>query len=342
MKKILLIITSILTLLIISLLLIQKTKPVPEKELPGKIRVATGTSTADIPFIAAIETGEFKRQGIEVETDTSFGTSGFKNIGALIDDKVDIAPAGTYPFVYKSLTEVGFPDNNIIIFATYLTSYYGIKVLVLKKSGIEKGEYIEGKRIALAVNTQIKYYIDSLLVNYKILPDEVTIVDTPLGSEIDTFINDTADVVVTIEPFITNILTQFGEKVEVLEVDRVIRSNMNFLTTIGYAKNNRDKLIAFLKAIDKSCEFLESKSPESLKFFSDFFSIEEEVALKIVDETKLGLLLDQLLLISMENEARWIIRQEGLSGKSVPNYLPYIYSDILSEVKPEAVTIIVE
>jgi len=52
------------------------------------------------------------------------------------------------------------------------------------------------------------------------------------------------------------------------------------------------------------------------------------------------LLLDQTMLISLEDIARWAIK-EGLTGKNeVPNYLNFIYINTLEAIKPIAVTII--
>jgi hypothetical protein len=46
------------------------------------------------------------------------------------------------------------------------------------------------------------------------------------------------------------------------------------------------------------------------------------------------------LLITLEDEARWAIKNNLTSATEVPNYLDYIYFDALDEVKPEAVGII--
>jgi len=341
MKQIMAFAISIIIVILLIGIFLHNPKRLPTKKLSGKIKIAANKNIGYIPIHAAIERGEFKKYGIDVEIDHS-GYSGFNQIEALVKGNVHIALSGTYAFVYKSVTEKEFLNNDLGIFATYGTGYYVIKVLVKKKSGIMKGVDLKGKRIAVDVDTQLMFFLDSLLTNYRILASEVTIVDTPIKASVDAFKNDKADAVVTIEPFVTNILNHFSDEVAVLDVDRVFRGNMNFITSKTYAGNNHDKLIAFLKAVDNVSKFLESKSPESLKYISKFISGTDEIALKIIDETEFGLALDQLLLITMENEARWLIKQKGLTGKSVPNYLNNIYPDVLREVKPESVTVIME
>jgi hypothetical protein len=49
--------------------------------------------------------------------------------------------------------------------------------------------------------------------------------------------------------------------------------------------------------------------------------------------------LDQFTLISLEDQARWAIRNRLTDAEKVPNYLDYIYPGVLKAVKPEAVKI---
>lgn len=51
-------------------------------------------------------------------------------------------------------------------------------------------------------------------------------------------------------------------------------------------------------------------------------------------------MLDQTILMSLEDEARWAMREGLTDKKEPPNYLDFIYVDALEQVKPETVTII--
>ena len=50
--------------------------------------------------------------------------------------------------------------------------------------------------------------------------------------------------------------------------------------------------------------------------------------------------LEQQLLLTLEDEARWTISEGLADKKEVPNYLDFIYLEGLEAVKPEAVTIL--
>jgi len=53
-----------------------------------------------------------------------------------------------------------------------------------------------------------------------------------------------------------------------------------------------------------------------------------------------ALSLDQALVLAMEDEARWIIKNNVTTEKKVPDFVNYIYVDGLRAVKPDAVNII--
>ena len=58
------------------------------------------------------------------------------------------------------------------------------------------------------------------------------------------------------------------------------------------------------------------------------------------DDYVFGLVLEQSLLISMEDQARWAVSNKITDRTAVPNYLGFIHQDALKMVKPDALGII--
>ena len=50
--------------------------------------------------------------------------------------------------------------------------------------------------------------------------------------------------------------------------------------------------------------------------------------------------LEQSLLSTLEEAARWALKGGLVDGREVPNYLDYIFPDALAQVEPRSVTII--
>jgi NitT/TauT family transport system substrate-binding protein len=68
------------------------------------------------------------------------------------------------------------------------------------------------------------------------------------------------------------------------------------------------------------------------------------VSLESLDELwptyRFNIALNQSLLLALEDETRWAIKNELTARTDVPNYLNYVYLDGLRAVKPESVTVI--
>jgi hypothetical protein len=56
-------------------------------------------------------------------------------------------------------------------------------------------------------------------------------------------------------------------------------------------------------------------------------------------EPRFSLSLDQSLVVAMEDEAQWMIKNNLTRQKTVPEFLNFIYEDALKEIKPDAIII---
>ncbi|MGO9614513.1 MAG: nitrate ABC transporter substrate-binding protein, partial [Dissulfurispiraceae bacterium] len=50
--------------------------------------------------------------------------------------------------------------------------------------------------------------------------------------------------------------------------------------------------------------------------------------------------LDQALLVDLEDQTRWVLKNNLAKRSDMPNYLDFIYVDGLQAVKPEAVRLV--
>ena len=55
---------------------------------------------------------------------------------------------------------------------------------------------------------------------------------------------------------------------------------------------------------------------------------------------RFNVMLDQSLLLALEDELRWAIRNTLVDGVDMPNYLNHVSLDALKAVSPAAVTVI--
>jgi len=120
----------------------------------------------------------------------------------------------------------------------------------------------------------------------------------------------------------------------------IYREDFYFVANKNLVKNSPKTLKTFLKAIAKGQKFILENEEESINLVSQRLKLDKELTALIWGEFKFQLMLDQTILMSLEDEARWAMREGLTDKKEVPNYLDFIYVDALEQVKPETVTII--
>ena len=109
-----------------------------------------------------------------------------------------------------------------------------------------------------------------------------------------------------------------------------------------FARDNPGVVKRFIKAIDRANTFLRENEGESQTIVAEALNLDKEAVVRGWKEGKFTLFLDQALIVSLEDQARWAIKNKLTDATKVPNYLNYIYFDALEAVKPKSMTIIRE
>ena len=108
-----------------------------------------------------------------------------------------------------------------------------------------------------------------------------------------------------------------------------------------FAEENPEALKRFLKAIDRATDFIKKNKAKSQEIVAERLGLDQEVMTVLWDDFVFDISLEQSLIVTLEDEARWAINSKLTDTTQMPNYLDYIYLDAMNEVKPEAMGIIV-
>ena len=96
----------------------------------------------------------------------------------------------------------------------------------------------------------------------------------------------------------------------------------------------------FLKSLAQAEEYLIRHPAEAKAIVQKRLNLNTAYIETVWSQNQFSLSLDQSLIATMEDEARWMIQNDLTTEKQVPDFLNYIYEDGLKAVKPEAVNII--
>lgn len=127
-----------------------------------------------------------------------------------------------------------------------------------------------------------------------------------------------------------------------------IRDDFIVFATFVYSYNDSKVLGRKDQGVSKPEDLKGKKLGITAKTSTHFFAhiylaehgMEENAAASIWDDYVFKLSLEQSLLTTLEDQARWTIKNGFTEKTKVPNYLGYLYLDALKGIGPEAVTII--
>ncbi len=169
---------------------------------------------------------------------------------------------------------------------------------------------------------------------------DVEIVNMKPGEMVEAIVNGDVDAIYAWEPNVLNAAKKLGDNAIILPSDMGYIATFNLVTMNGYIENNPELIRNVIKALVKAEEFASNNREVSIDIIASRLETDREDIDKLWDGYRFKISLSQSLIITLEDVARWSMRNNFTDKTEVPNYLDYIYLDALEDVKPEAVGII--
>ncbi len=276
--------------------------------------------------------GYFEEEGIDL-TIKQFG-SGKASFEAMLRDEVEISAVADTPIMLES-----FKREDYYIIAGMYTSFDD-KIIARKDKGISSIADLQGKRVGLTKGTNAQFVLDLFLIHEGISPSEVEVVDIKPLNLPSALENGEVDAISAWEPipFEAEQLLP-GKTIKFLN-EQVYRKIFYFAVKKEFLRNHPETIKRFLKVIDRANTFIRKNEDESQDIVVRELKLDKEAVELGWQQGEFTLFLDQALIMSLEDQARWAVKNNLTEATEVPNYLDYIYMDALEEVNPEAITII--
>ena len=309
----------------------------PEKYTGPVEKLTLGVETSLLPAAVwvAENKGFFQEEGLDL-TIKGFD-SGRLSLLAMLkgDEGIDMSAAAPTPIVFSS-----FDRQDFSIFATFAYAYEDIKVIARKDKGINTAADLKGKKIGTPMGTTGQFFTETFLIYNAVSPGDVELVDLAPSDLPPALNKGEVDAIVIWEPHGSNARELLGDKAIRLPSSDVYRTTFNFLVMKDFAEENPEVLKKFLRAIDKATIFVKNNKKESQNVITKRLNLEKEAAALHWDEFVFEISLGQSLMIGLEAEAMWAIKNNLTDKTEIPNYLDYLYIDALEAVNPSRMTII--
>lgn len=298
-----------------------------------RITLARGFAVQGGLLDVALARGYFEDAGLDISFQVH--TTGRDALNSVLEGQADVASAADTPIVHSAMR-----GERTFTIATIGTTAEGAVIIARRDRGISEPTDLTGKQIGATVGTSSEFFLDAFLALQAIPKHEVKVVDVRPGDMVETLMSGEVDAVSAWQPYVLQLQEEFGDDGVRFDSKGIYKSTWNLTSTPEFVQNHPGALEKLIFALVRAENYVEEAPMESRKLISDASGIGEATLDALWTTYAFEVTLDQALLITMEDQARWAMDSGLTNATSVPNFLDYLYFDALQQVKPEAITVI--
>ena len=324
----------VLAVLIIVVVYLSLSSDHPRNVENSKLTLGCVTCILTSHVWVADNKGYFSDNGIDL--DIKRFSSGKAALEAMLSgDDIDICTVAQTPVVLNS-----FIRNDFVILGSMVTSDDNNKILIRKDSGIAEPADLIGKKVAVTKGTTAQYFLNNYFTLNELSSDEITIVDMTPNDMPKALKDHSVDAICVWEPFILLAQGLLGDNAMVLPTKGLYREDFYFVAKKTFIDEKPDAVINFMKAIINAEEDINNNPEYVQDIVSAQLNVDPQQFKSMWKHFDFYLMLDQTIFIALEDEARWAINLGLTDSKEVPNFLEFVYPDLLDIVDKTRVTII--
>lgn len=315
----------------LALLACQKA-PAPKIEPAQKLTVAFTYQPQCTLVHVALAKGYFRDEGLDVQPEMR--TYGKAALQVVLDRQADIATAAETPIMFNILK-----GEKIKVLANIVASNTNVGVAARRDAGIASARDLKGKRIGFTPGTTSDFFLASLLTANGMTRKEVQEVGLKPEEMMEAMLAKKVDAVATWNYPLTQIRHALGANGLILYDKEIYTETFNLVARQEFIEQNPLAIQRFLRALLKAETFARENPAAAKAIVAASTKVDEGIVSDVWDVFHFRIGLDQILLITLEDETRWAISNKLTDQTQMPDYLSYMYTEGLQAVRPEAVRV---
>jgi NitT/TauT family transport system substrate-binding protein len=296
--------------------------------------ISIGATTQELSTLIWIaeEKGYFEENGLDA-TVKAYDT-GIETKNALLAGEVDVAD--TVDFV---ITGLGFEEADIKVLASINTAIIDY-IIARRDRGISSLSDLKGKKIGIKLGSSAEYYLGKALILNGLSLEDVELVALHPPDMPGAIAQGEVDATITWHPHNYRIKVSLGDNAIVWSAHGEQHAYWVIFCKDEFTQEYPGKVKRLLNALIQAEEFVKHNDLEAKEIIARRVNLDLPYIESVWSDFHFVVDLPQSMIITMEDQARWAIKNNLTDATEIPSYLDYIYMDALEEVKPEAVGII--
>lgn len=280
----------------------------------------------------ADDQGYFARNGLDITVKDY--EPAIARVDGMLNGSVDLAGASEYAVVLKA-----FKGENISIIVSgdeVQSNYFVCR----KDRGIQNVSDLRGKKIGIPKGTNVEFYLGRFLLIHGIDPSDVAIVDVRPPRFVDAVTKGDVDAIICWQPYVNKIQDRMGNGIIIWPAQSSQLTYGVIVCRNNWTTQHPELIDRFLKSLDLAAEYTMDHPTEAKIIVQKRLNFTDAYMAAVWPQNHFSLSFDQSLITAMEDEGRWMIKNNLTTEKAIPDFRNYVYTKGLEEVKPESVDII--
>ena len=295
-----------------------------------QITVGVNPWPASAALLVAHEKGYFREQGLEVILRPY--SSGHLALEALFSGRVDFATAAESP-----IARAAVDGKHFSVVATIAEIDNGVLIVARKDRGVLAPDDLRGKKIGRAAGTAADFFLDLYLKTSYIHPKDVRVVDLAPENIVSALLDGDVDAVSTWAPQTTALREALGNNGRVLHEPGLYIMSWNLVAATELAQRDPDTISRFLRAVVRANRLIADRPGEAIAITAEKCGMAIPALEREWSDFEFSAHLEESLLLSLEDEARWMIRKRAGGAANIPRLLDRIDAKGLRAADPDAV-----
>jgi NitT/TauT family transport system substrate-binding protein len=284
-------------------------------------------------MFVAIDRGLFRQQGLNVINQPH--ELGIQALKSLLEQRADLAVVGDTPFMFKVMN-----GERIAIISAISSGRRSVALVARPTAGITAIADLAGKTVGLPIGTNMQFFLSELLLENHVPEARVKIVNLQQHEIVGALQEGRVDAVTAWQDNLAVLQKGKVPSVKFFYGERPFHYRLNLVARQDYIKVHETTLRKVLVGLEQAMQFIREHPDEAKAIVARYTGPNPATAMQFYDSDDFQLELDQAMLLSLDDQTRWAIKNGLVERQTVPNYLDYIYFDALQAVQPSAITVI--
>ncbi len=286
---------------------------------PESITIGYSPFESTALFCIAEDQHFFSQNGLNV-TSRKYDT-GVGALDGMLNGEADIA-VGTneFPLVGRALQK-----ERIRTIGSIAKSEF-IYLIGRKDRGIENVTDLKGKRVGTTFRTIAHFYLGRFLELHGMNMQDITLVDVKTPEEwVNAVADGDIDAIATAQPYANSASDRLGDNAVVWSAQSSQPLYTQAISTDEWITKHPELIARFLKSLAEAEEYVITHPTEAKAIVQKRLNLSAEYMDTVWQQNQFTLSLDQSLILAMEDEARWMIKNNLTTEKTGAKF-PGLYT----------------